>query len=108
MRPYRYPQIQKYEIECFVKEMLVFSIIQPSASPYFNMVLIIMKKDCSWCFYVDYRALNQATIQDKFSVPMIEELLGELYGATIFSKIDLKLGYHQNRMLKDDVPKISF
>ena len=93
IRRYRYPYAQKSKIECMITEMLESHIIQPSQSYFSAPVVLVHKKDGSWCMCPDYRELNKLTIKDKFLIPVSDELLDELHGEIYFTKLDIRLGF---------------
>lgn len=108
LRPYRYNPELKDEIERQIAEMLDSGVIQHSQSAWSSPALLVRKKDGTWRLCVDYRQLNNVTVKSKYPVPIIEELLDELAGAKWFSKLDLRAGYHQIRMVPGEEHKTAF
>jgi len=82
--------------------------IRPSVSPWGAPVLLVKKKDGTMRLCVDYRQLNKSTIKNKYPLPRIDDLMDQLRGAVVYSKIDLKSSYHQIRVKVEDIQKTAF
>lgn len=108
VRPYRFAPALKTEIEKQVQEMLTNGIIQKSVSPFSSSVLLVKKKDNSWCFCVDYRHRNAITLKSKYPVPIIDEFLDELGSTSWFSCLDLSSGFPQIRLKPGEEFKTAF
>jgi hypothetical protein len=91
-----------------VKEVLEAGSITLSNNPFASPVLLIQKKDGSWRFCIDYGKLNSMTIKNKFTMPIIEEILDELFGTKLFTRLDMRAGYHQIRMKVEEEFKTTF
>ena len=99
---------QQEEIMAQVNELLDKGMIRPSSSPYCSLVLLVQKKDGSYRMCVDYCALNRITVKNRFPISRIDDLFDKLQGSTYFNRIDLKSGYHQIRIVHEDIPKMAF
>ncbi|GAU10637.1 hypothetical protein TSUD_418350, partial [Trifolium subterraneum] len=106
--PYRMSPLELRELKSQLEELLQKHFIRPSVSPWGAPVLLVKKKDGTMRLCIDYRQLNKVTIKNKYPLPRIDDLLDQLRGATIFSKIDLRSGYHQIRIRTSDVSKTAF
>ena len=108
MAPYRMAPAELAELKKQIEDLLEKRFIRPSASPWGAPVLLVKKKDGSSRLCVDYRQLNKLTIKNKYPLPIIDDLLDQLRGAGVFSKIDLQSGYHQILVKPEDVQKTTF
>ena len=91
-----------------LKELLDLGLIHPSVSPWGAPVIFIRKKDGLWRLCIDYHQLNKATINNQYPLPRIDDLFDQMKGAMVFSRSDLRSGYHQLWIKEDDIPKIAF
>ncbi|XP_074278678.1 uncharacterized protein LOC141602275 [Silene latifolia] len=106
--PYRMAPAELKELKKQLDELLEKGYIKPSASPWGAPVLFVKKKDGSLRLCIDYRELNKITIKNKYPIPRIDDLFYQLQGCVVFSKIDLRSGYHQMRIKTEDTPKTAF
>ncbi|KAJ9552777.1 hypothetical protein OSB04_016822 [Centaurea solstitialis] len=107
--PYRLAPSELKEMLAQLQELLDKGFIRPSTSPWGAPVLFVKKKDGTMRMCIDYRELNKVTIKNKYPLPRINNLFDQLQGAKFFSKIDLRLGYHQQlKAREEDIPKTAF
>jgi hypothetical protein len=91
-----------------IKELLEKGFIHPSSSPWGASVIFVPKKDGTQRLCVDYHALNEVTVNNKYSLPRIDDLFDQLHGVCVFTKIDLRSGYYQLKIRECDIPKTAF
>nr|GFA92160.1 putative reverse transcriptase domain-containing protein [Tanacetum cinerariifolium] len=106
--PYRLAPSGMKDLSEQLKELSDKGFIRHSSSPWGALVLIVKKKDGSFRMCIDYRELNKLTIKNRYSPPRIDDLFDQLQGSSVYSKIDLRSGYHQLRVREEDIPKTAF
>jgi hypothetical protein len=107
-RPYRMSMEELKELKKQLTELQEAGYIRPSSSPWGAPIMFVQKKDGSQRMCVDYRSLNDVTIKNKYPLPRIEDLFDHMRGTRVFSKIDLRSGYHQMKIRPSDIPKMAF
>jgi hypothetical protein len=106
--PHRMAAPELAKLKEHIKELLEKGFIHPSSFPWGAPVIFFPKKDGTQRLCVDYRALNEVTVKNKYPLPRIDDLFDQLCGVCVFSKIDLRLGYHQLKIRECDIPKTAF
>nr|GFA82684.1 putative reverse transcriptase domain-containing protein [Tanacetum cinerariifolium] len=106
--PYRLAPSELKELSEQLKELSKKGFIRPSSSPWGAPMLFVKKKDGSFRMCIDYRELNKLTIKNKYPLPRIDDLFDQLQGSSVYSKIDLRSGYHQLRIRDKDIPITAF
>lgn len=106
--PYRMAPAELKEFHIQLKDLIDKGFIRPSYSPWGAPVLFVKKKDGTLRMCIDYRELNKVTIKNRYPLPRIDDLFDQLKGVSLFSKIDLRSGYHQLRIKEGDVSKTAF
>ncbi|GJV58143.1 putative reverse transcriptase domain-containing protein [Tanacetum coccineum] len=106
--PYRLAHSEMHELSNQLQELVDRGFIRPSTSPWGAPVLFVKKKDGSFRMCIDYRELNKLTVKNRYPLPRIDDLFDQLQGLSVYSKIDLRSGYHQLRVRDEDIPKTAF
>nr|GEV86413.1 putative reverse transcriptase domain-containing protein [Tanacetum cinerariifolium] len=106
--PYRLAPSEMKELAKQLQELSDKGFIRPSSSPWGATVLFFKKKDGSFRMCIDYRELNNLTVKNRYLLPRIDDLFDQLQGSSVYSKIDLRSGYHQLRVREEDIPKTAF
>ncbi|GJS08059.1 putative reverse transcriptase domain-containing protein [Tanacetum coccineum] len=106
--PYRLAPSKMKELADQLKELSEKVFIRPSSLPWGASVLFVKKKDGSFRMCIDYRELNKLTVKNRYPLPRIDDLFDQLQGSSVYSKIDLRSGYHQLRIREEDIPITAF
>ena len=108
MTPHRMAPAELQELKVQLKELLDRGFLRLSTSPWGTPVLFAKKKDKTFRLYIDYWQLNRVTIKNRYPLSRIDDLFDQMRGAWVYSKIDLRSGYHQLRVTEVDIPKTTF
>ncbi|GKB11131.1 hypothetical protein Tco_0845054 [Tanacetum coccineum] len=106
--PYRLAPSEMQELSNQLQELPDQGFIRPSTSPWGAPVLFVKKKDGYFRMCINYQELNKLTVKNHYPLPRIDDLFDQLQGSSVYSKIDLRLGYHQLRVKNEDIPKTTF
>ena len=106
--PYRMAPLDLKELKVQMEELMSKGFVKPSTSPWGALILFVKKKDGSLRLCIDYREFNKVTFRNQYPLPRIDDLLDQLQGVRVFSKIDLRSGYHQLKIRSEYVPKSAF
>ena len=108
MTPHRMAPVELQELKVQIQELLDKGFIRPTTSPWGAPVLFAKKKDKTLRLCIDYRHLNKVMIKNRYPLPRIDDLFDQLRGARVYSKIDIRTGYHQLRVREANIPKTAF
>nr|GFA90209.1 putative reverse transcriptase domain-containing protein [Tanacetum cinerariifolium] len=106
--PYRLAPSEMKELSDQLQELFDKGFIRPISSPWEALVLFFKKKDGSFWMCIDYRELSKLTVKNHYPLPRIDDLFDQLQGSSVYSKIDLRSGYHQLRVREEDISKTAF